>query len=212
MGALDVERGVADGDRLVGADLVAVDQARALEGDPGHLAALVGVRAVAAEGEEAVQLRPVQLDVGGGFGVAGDEPDQVALVDQPRQQLLDAGQDPVAVGLLDRLVEVVEAPLHQPGELLALGLAVQHRFEGLPPDLRVGHAGVGELADVGRDVVELVEREAPRGGAGAAGGDQRAVDVEEDCEAIFGHRPAEPNRAAVAEVKERARIVTRPPS
>jgi hypothetical protein len=39
----------------------------------------------------------------------------------------------------------VEPPLEQPGELLAFGFTVQHRFEGLAPDVGVDNARVGEL-------------------------------------------------------------------
>src|SRR3954465_14895436 len=45
-------RGVADGDRLLRSDLLAIHERRARECDPGELAAVAGVGAIAAEGEE----------------------------------------------------------------------------------------------------------------------------------------------------------------
>ena len=48
------------------------------------------------------------------------------------------------------------------------------------------HARVGELADIGRDAVQLVESQPPGGRAGAAGVDQCAVDVEQDRDAFGG--------------------------
>jgi hypothetical protein len=132
-----------------------------------------------------------------GFYVSGHEPEQTAVLDQLRKQLLHAREHPVAVGLLDRLVQVAQPALEQAGELLALGLAVQHRLEGLAAHLGIGHPRVGVLADVGWDAVELVERELPRGGPGPARSDQRAVDVEQDGHALVGHpgsvvRPTRP--------------------
>jgi hypothetical protein len=53
-------------------------------------------------------------------------------------------------------------------------------------DFRVGHARIGELADLGRHAVELIERQPPRSCPGPAGDDERAVDVEENGEPIVG--------------------------
>jgi hypothetical protein len=44
----------------------------------------------------------------------------------------------------------------------------------------IGHRGLGELAGVGRDPVQLVERPAPALRARTAGRNQEAVHVEED--------------------------------
>src|SRR5438093_4342129 len=88
-------------------------------------------------------------------------------------------------------MEVMEAPLEQPGELLATRLAVHDRLERLTADGRIGHARVRELADVRRDPVELVERQPPRGGPGPSRDYQRAVDIEQDGDAVGGH--AAPN-------------------
>jgi hypothetical protein len=57
---------------------------------------------------------------------------------------------------------------------------VQHGLERLRPDVGVGHPGVGELPDVGRDPVQVLERAPPGDRAGAAGAHERAVDVEEE--------------------------------
>ena len=76
---LDVERRVAGRDRPaaveppVGGDRGAVERLAA-DVDPG-----VGVGAVAAECEEAVEVSPGELRVRRGFGVARDQPDQAAL-------------------------------------------------------------------------------------------------------------------------------------
>ncbi len=66
------------------------------------------------------------------------------------------------------------------GQLARAGVVADHGCEGQPPDLGIGHAGGGELTDVGGDPVEIGERPAPGNRAGAAGRDQRAVDVEQD--------------------------------
>src|SRR5580765_423732 len=50
----------ADHDRLFGRDGLAEDEGGAVERDPRHLAAVVGVGPVAAEREETVQLRAVE--------------------------------------------------------------------------------------------------------------------------------------------------------
>jgi hypothetical protein len=74
---------------------------------------------------------------------------------------------------------VLEPALDELRELDGRRLAVQYGFERLGADVGVGHPGVGELPDVGRDPVQLLERAPPGDGTGPAGGDQRAVDVEE---------------------------------
>jgi hypothetical protein len=105
----------------------------------------------------------VQLDVGGGLDVAGDQPEQVALVEHPWQLLLDTVEDPVLVGAGDGLIQVFGAPLHHLGELGPAWLAAQHGRERPMAYVRVGHAGVGELADVGGDAVQVVEGQPPGG-------------------------------------------------
>jgi hypothetical protein len=55
-----------------------------------------------------------------------------------------------------------------------------HARERQPAHDGIGHPRFGELADVSGDPVELVECPAPAAGAGAAGRNQKAVDVEED--------------------------------
>jgi len=101
--------------------------------------------------------------VGGGLDVAGDQPQQVALLEHPWQQLFDAVEDPVLVGAGHGLVQVLDASLHHLGELGPGWLAAQHGRERPEPDVGVGHAGVGELADVGGDAVEVVEGPPPGG-------------------------------------------------
>jgi hypothetical protein len=58
-------------------------------------------------------------------------------------------------------MQVVQAPLHETSELGPLRWPVQHGLEGLAAHLRVGHPGVGELADVGRDAIQLIEGQPP---------------------------------------------------
>src|SRR5206468_12548043 len=65
------------------------------------------------------------------------------------QQLLDAGKDEVRLRCCDCVVQVVQPTLEQPRKLLPPRLAADHRYEGAPADLRVGHPSVAELADVG---------------------------------------------------------------
>jgi hypothetical protein len=62
-----------------------VDQARPAQGDTGQLGPVGSVGSVAAEGEESVEVRPVQLDVGSGFDVPGDQPEEIALFDKAGQ-------------------------------------------------------------------------------------------------------------------------------
>ena len=92
MGRGHVLGGVPDDERLVRGDRAAGDDRRSPQRRLGELATVGRVRAVATEGEEAVEPGPVQLDVGGGLHVAGDQPEQVALVEHPWQQLLDAAR------------------------------------------------------------------------------------------------------------------------
>jgi hypothetical protein len=66
---------------------------------------------------------------------------------------------------------------------------VQNGLERLGAHVRVGHAGVGELADVGGNAVQLVECALPGDGARAAGRDERAVDVEEQDPWRLGRPP-----------------------
>jgi hypothetical protein len=72
---------------------------------------------------------------------------------------------------------VVEASLHQLAELGPAGLVAKHRRERLVTDVGVGHVGVGELADVGRDAVQLLEGQAPGGRTRPAGDEQRGDPV-----------------------------------
>jgi hypothetical protein len=83
-------------------------------------------------------------------------------------------------------MQVVQAPFQQPGELGPLRRSVHHRLERLASHVGVGHPRIGELADISRDAVQLVERQPPGGRACAAGVDQRAVDVEQDRDPFGG--------------------------
>ena len=63
MGCCDVERSIADGETTLRVDWRAEDERCPLERLPGQLRAVVRVRSVAPEAEEAVEPSPVQLDV-----------------------------------------------------------------------------------------------------------------------------------------------------
>ena len=167
-------------DRRAGSSGAPATVAAALERLLGQLGAVAGVGAVAAEGEEAVEVAAGELDVGGGFDVAGDDAEQHALLGQPRQQLLDPRHHPVAARLVDRVVEVAEVGGDRLGPLGLAAVAADHLAEDDRGDFRVGHAGVGVLLDVGVDPVQLAEGALPGDRAGPAGDEQGAVDVEED--------------------------------
>ena len=127
----------------------------------------------------------MELDVSRGFDVTGNEPGQIAIADQFGEQPGHAGQHSVTLRLGDRLAQIKEPAFHQPGELLARGLASEDRHESPAAHFGIGHPGIGELPDIGRDPVQLVERESPRSGPRPAGMDQRAVDVEQDRHDLF---------------------------
>jgi hypothetical protein len=84
---------------------------------------------------------------------------------------------------------VLEPTLDQLRQLASGRLTVHHGLEGLGAHVRVGHARVGELADVRGNPVQLVERLLPRHGPGAARRHERAVDVEEEYPRGIRHRP-----------------------
>ena len=69
---------------------------------------------------------------------------------------------------------------HRRGELAAIGVAAEDVAQGHTTDLGIGHPRLGHLANVERRAVQLLEGASPGDRAGASGGDQGAVDVEED--------------------------------
>ena len=105
----------------------------------------------------------------------------------PPRPLGDARQDPVPLALRDRLGQVLQPALDHLRQLGRGRVAAEHRRERLGSHVGIRHARVGELADVGRDAVELLERLPPGGRAGPAGRDERAVDVEEEDAVGAGH-------------------------
>ena len=100
--------------------------------------------------------------MGGGLDVAGDQAEQEAGVDQAVEQLLDPRHHPVAVGLGDRVGQVLEVAADRLRALLGAALAADHLAEDDRGDLGVGHAGVGVLGDVGFDPVAAPRRRAAR--------------------------------------------------
>src|SRR4051794_22521035 len=93
----DVPRSVADRDRLRLVEWVTGDLFAPLQGLLRQLRTVAGIGAVAAEGEETVEVAAGKLDVGGRLDVAGDHTEQDALLDQARQQLLDPLDHEVAL-------------------------------------------------------------------------------------------------------------------
>ncbi len=118
--------------------------------------------------------------MGGGLDVAGDQAEQEAAVDQAVEQRLDAGHDPVPVGLRDGVRQVLEVAADRLRSLFRAALAADRLAEDDRGDLGVGHAGVGVLGDVDVDPVQLLEGALPGDAPGAAGDEQGPVDVEED--------------------------------
>ena len=161
VGSLRVVRGVTDGEALGWRQFFAIDEGCPGKSYLGELTTVCGIRAVAPEREEPVELGSVKLDVGRCLQVAGHDPEQIAVVQEPWQELLDAVEEPLACRLRHCLVEVVQASFQQLGELGSARLTGEDSFEGLAPHVRIGHATVGELADVGRDGVQLVEGHPP---------------------------------------------------
>jgi hypothetical protein len=125
--------------------------------------------------------------------VAGDQPEQVAVVAELAQALGHAGEHPVALALGDRLGQVLEPALDDLRELVRRRPPPEHGLERLRADVGVGHPRVGVLADVGRDPVQVLERAPPCDRARAAAGDERAVDVEEQ-DAVRGCHAVHPAR------------------
>ncbi len=75
------------------------------------------------------------------FSVAGDEAEEVAVAEQSRQPLRHTREDPAALRLRDRLVEVMLSALEELLEFARLRLALQHSLEGFVADVGVGHRG-----------------------------------------------------------------------
>src|SRR5687767_11081921 len=91
----DVVRSVAENEHAVRVEPKPQNLAGALDRLPGELTTIGRVGAVTAEGEEAVQVGTSQLDVRRGLDRSGRNPQEVAGFGQPREQLVDAGEDPV---------------------------------------------------------------------------------------------------------------------
>ena len=64
-------------------------------------------------------------------------------------------------------------------QLAAGGRAANDADKSAARDLRIRHAGVGELTNISGDSMQLIERPPPAPGSSAAGGEQRAVDIEQ---------------------------------
>ena len=79
----DVEWGVAGRDAGSAVQLAPGCRVRALEGLAGDVGALVGIRAIAAEGEVAVETGAGELDPCSRLGVAGDQTNQTPFAGQP---------------------------------------------------------------------------------------------------------------------------------
>jgi hypothetical protein len=143
LSGFDIVGGVADDQARIHRKLLAVDHRASADGDPGHLRPVARARPVSSEGKEPVEPRPMELDVGGRFEVAGDPSEQVPGLEQPGEQIVNAAQHPVPVRLGDGLIQVVKAPFQEPGELRSLGVTVQQGLERLASDVWVRQAGLG---------------------------------------------------------------------
>src|SRR5439155_26470132 len=93
----DVERRVADDERLPGIEIHPEQHSGAFDRPPRELGAAGRVRAVAAEREPAREVSPRELDVRSRGGAAGRQAEQLPLVDESREQLLNAVEDAVTV-------------------------------------------------------------------------------------------------------------------
>jgi hypothetical protein len=103
----------------------------------------------------------------------------VALAAELPEPLGHAGQHAIALARGHGLGQVLEPPLNDLRELARGRLPAHHALERPRPDVRIGHPSVGELPDVGRNPMNLLERAPPRNGPGAACGHERAVNVEQ---------------------------------
>src|SRR4051812_31935596 len=178
---VEVLGGVADHERPLRVDRMAQEHLAALERLLRELDPVRRVRAVAAEREVAVEAGARELDVRGGLDGARRDPEQDPVVArEPFEQVLGAVEHAVLLRVLDLVREAVQIGGHHGGYFARRRVVPDGCLERAPGDGRIGHAGVGERADVGGDPVELVEGVAPAARAGAAGGDERPVDVEEN--------------------------------
>ena len=126
------------------------------------------VRAVAAEGEVAVEVGARQLDVRGLLDVAGGEAEQDPVLDQPVEQLHHPVLDHEAGGVLDLIGQVVQAAAHQGFGLLLGRLASDRLPEDHAPHLGIGHPLAGHGRDVDVNALQLLEGALPGAVAGAA--------------------------------------------
>jgi hypothetical protein len=133
-GGGDVQRRVADDRAAARLQPAAVDGRGPLDRTPRQFAAIRRVRAEAAEGEVAVQARPLELDPCGGLDASRGQAEQVAVARQPGEGLLDAGEHPVAARLPDRGGQELEPPRHHAGQLVVGRLPAEHAGEGQPSD------------------------------------------------------------------------------
>jgi hypothetical protein len=117
--------------------------------------------------------------VGGGLDVAGHQPEQVAVVDEPLEELLGPLHHAVPRRGVHLLGEVREPPGHELRDLLRARLPPERGAKALAPHLRVGYPAPGNRTNVDIDVVQLLEGPMPRAVGGAAGANQGAVDVEQ---------------------------------
>src|SRR5215207_9834173 len=103
VGGRDVERRVPNDEHAIRIDLGPEQDACSLDRLARQLRPVSRVRAVAAEREPACEIPACELDVCDRVGPAGREPEEVALVYEPWQQLRNAVEHAVSLRLGERL-------------------------------------------------------------------------------------------------------------
>lgn len=95
---------------------------------------------------------------------SGHDPQEQSSLAEAPEELLGSREHLVGLGALDFLREPFEVGGEEPRHLPRVRLAPDDASEGSPGDDGIGHAGLRELADVGEDPVEPLERPAPAPG------------------------------------------------
>ena len=177
-------------------------------GEMAELVAVVVVVGVGAELEVVPDAVVAQLDLGTAGEVAGEEgEDDVFARLQRLEERQDAGEE-AAGGAGDFAGEVVEVAVEEGGDVFR-GLGQPVAGEHVADDAGVGAAGDFDGGKIVVDAEAVAEAEAEGAFARAAGGEEGAVDVEE--EEFFVHGPwgtlwAKAGRLSPATAQARERL------